>query len=80
MIKSRQVKKGGEKMARRPSHPYNNKRYLGNIDKKIVHDLENEDTDENACQIDEIKQEHIKMFDYHFEASNEGFEDCKYCF
>jgi len=61
-------------MARRPSHPYNNKRYLGNIDKKIVHDLE------NACQIDEIKQEHIKMFDYHFEASNEGFEDCKYCF
>lgn len=64
-------------MARRFKPPYNGKRYLGNTDKKIVHDLENENVN---CQIDEIKHEHIKMFDHHFKATNEGFKDCKYCF
>ena len=66
-------------MARRPDYPYNNKRYLGNTNENKFHDLDNEDTDENACQIDEIKHEHIKMFDYKFEAEQEGFESCKYC-
>lgn len=67
-------------MAKRFKPPYNGKRYLGNTDKMVVHDLDNEDTDENACQIDEIKHEHIKMFDYLFEAHKEKFRDCKYCF
>ena len=67
-------------MARRFRSPYNNKRYLGNTNEMKVHDLDNEDTDENACQIDEIKNEHIRMFDYHFEAKDDGFTDCTHCF
>ena len=66
-------------MARRFSSPYDNKRYLGNTNENKVHDLDKEDTAENGCQIDEIKHEHIKMFDYHFEATNAGFEDCVKC-
>lgn len=66
-------------MTRRFRSPYDNKRYLGNTNTNQVHDLDNEDTAENGCQIDEIKHEHIKMFDYHFEASNAGFEDCDKC-
>jgi hypothetical protein len=66
-------------MARRYGAPYYGKRYLGNTDKMIVHDLDNEDTDENACQIDEIKHDHIKMFDALYDAHKEEFEDCDYC-
>lgn len=66
-------------MATRPGSPYYGKRYLGNTDKMVVHDLENEDTDDNACQIDEIKHDHIKMFDYKFMAHKEDFKDCSYC-
>ncbi len=66
-------------MVRRFRSPYNNKRYLGNTNEMKVHDLDNEDTDENACQIDEIKDEHIKMFDSLWQAHQENFQDCKYC-
>ena len=66
-------------MARRSGYPYNGKRYLANTNTNQVHDLDKEDADENACQIDEIKIEHIKMYDYHFEATNAGFADCDYC-
>jgi hypothetical protein len=66
-------------MARRFRSPYNGKRYLVNTNTNQIHDLDKEDTDENACQIDEIKHEHIKMYDYHFEATKDGFVDCDYC-
>ena len=66
-------------MVRRFRSPYNNKRYLGNTNENKVHDLDKEDAAENGCQIDEIKHEHIRMFDYHFEASNAGFKDCDKC-
>lgn len=42
--------------------PFNGKRFIGNTDKNIVHDLDNEDTAENGWQIDEIKVDHIKNF------------------
>ncbi len=67
-------------MPTRPDPPYNGKRYLGNTDKMRVHDLVNEDEDNNACQIDEIKHEHIKMFDRIWQAERENFQKCKYCF
>ena len=66
-------------MARRFRSPYNNKKFLGNTNDMKVHNLDNEKTGESECQIDEIKHEHIKMFDYHFEAKKEGFEDCTHC-
>jgi hypothetical protein len=37
---------------RRPQFP--GKRYLGNSNKKEVHDLDQEDTSASGCQIDEI--------------------------
>ncbi|MCK4644953.1 MAG: hypothetical protein KAU46_01760 [Candidatus Aminicenantes bacterium] len=64
-------------MTIKPEYPYNGKRYLGNTNEMKVHDLENENVN---CQIDEIKYEHIKMYDYHFQAKDNGFVDCDYCF
>lgn len=66
-------------MARRFNSPYFGKRYLANTNTNQVHDLDKEDTSENGCQINEIKKEHIKMYDYHFEATKDGFEDCDKC-
>lgn len=51
---------GGENVARRPFSPYNGKQYLLNINSYELHDLDNE---KNGCQINEIKREHIEMYD-----------------
>ena len=65
-------------MSRRPQHPYNNKRFLGNNNTTEVHDLDNEKT---TCQIDEIKFEHIVTFlpDNLDQAHSEGYDNCAYC-
>lgn len=41
-------------MARRKTGKMNGEQFLGNTSKKEVHDLDNEDTAGNGCQIDEI--------------------------
>ena len=41
-------------MARRSDPPLHGSRFCGNSNKYEVHDLDNEDTRSNACQIDEI--------------------------
>jgi len=66
---------------RRPEPPFNGKRFIGNTDKNKVHDLDNENLAEYACQIDEIKPEHVKTFepDTLEQAHKEGFENCDYC-
>ena len=51
---------------RRDVQPYVGKQYLRNDDKKEVHDLDNEKTGANQCQIDEIKN--FTMFDGKDEA------------
>lgn len=68
-------------MVRRPYYPFNGKRFIGNTDEYKVHDLDNEDTAENGCQIDEINDEHIKTFipDKLEQAHKEGFKDCQKC-
>ena len=68
-------------MARRYRSPFNGKRFIGNTNENKVHDLDNEDTDPNACQIDEIKDEHVKTFDPDTlkEAIGQGFTKCSYC-
>lgn len=40
-------------MPRRKRGNMNNEQYLGNMSNKEVHDLENEKTKENECQIEE---------------------------
>lgn len=65
-------------MARRYRPPFNGNRYIGNINTNEVHDLDNEKTN---CQIDEIKDSHIKTFspDTHSQAKREGFDNCAHC-
>ncbi len=41
-------------MARRFTGNMNGEKYLGNTNNKEVHDLDQEDTAANGCQIDEI--------------------------
>ena len=57
------------------------KRYLGNIESKKVHDLENEDREEGGCQIGEITIAHIKLFDSdtYDQAKSEGYKHCEKC-
>lgn len=52
---------------RRYNYPYNGKRYLLNTNTKEVHDLDNENS---LCQINEIRTEHILMFDFLDSALN----------
>lgn len=64
-------------MARRDSY-----RYLGNKNKMEVHDLDNEDTSANGCQIDEIiRAGHVVRFnpDTLEEAHRQGYDNCAKC-
>lgn len=57
-------------------------RYLGNTNSKEVHDLDNEQTGANQCQIDEIiAAVHAKTFipDTLEQAHNEGYDNCAHC-
>lgn len=68
------------KIDKRPT----DKRYLGNSDSSHmeVHDLNNEKTGANECQIDEIiKAGNAVVFtpDTLEQAKSEGYDNCKYC-
>jgi hypothetical protein len=55
----------------------NGERYLGNTNKKEVHDLDNENTN---CQIDEIiRAGNDKPFNSQAEARSSGYDNCHYC-
>jgi hypothetical protein len=58
------------------------KRYLGNRNKKEVHDLDQEDVSASGCQIDEfIRAEHAVTFypDTLGEAHMRGYDNCAKC-
>lgn len=58
------------------------KRYLGNSSHMEVHDLNNEDTTPNACQIDEIiRAGNAVVFspDTLDQAHYEEYDNCEYC-
>ncbi len=62
-------------MARRPQFP--GIRYLGNSNKKEVHDLNNEQTN---CQINEfIAAGHAVSFGSPAAAHNAGYDNCHWC-
>jgi len=66
---------------RRYTGNMNGERYLGNTESKEVHDLDNEDTADNGCQIDEIiVAEHDKPFSVLSSALDEGYDKCAKCF
>ena len=67
---------------RRDNAPLYNKRFVGNTEKKEVHDLDYEKTGKNECQIDEIiRAQHARTFDPDTldQATREGYDNCAYC-
>ena len=67
-------------MARRWSGNMKGERYLGNTSTTEVHDLDNEDTAGNGCQIDEIiAAGNDKPFDSLNDAHNAGYDNCAKC-
>jgi hypothetical protein len=67
-------------MARRYKGNMNGERYLGNTSKKEVHDLDNEKTGANQCQIDEIiRAGNDKPFTSLSSANSAGYDNCAYC-
>ncbi len=74
---------GGEtKMARRAGSPTYGRRYVGNKNKKEVHDLDNEKTGANQCQIDEIiRAGHAAIFnpDSLSQANSQSYDNCAHC-
>jgi len=69
-------------MARRPGSPTYGNRFVGNTNTKEVHDLDNEKTGPNECQIDEIiAARHVVIFspDTLHQAHISGYDNGKYC-
>jgi len=67
-------------MARRWTGNMRGEQYLGNTAKDEVHDLDNEKTAANQCQIDEIiRAGHDKPFTSLASAHGAGYKDCDYC-
>ncbi len=69
-------------MARRWKGNMKGERYLGNTSytKKEIHDLDNENTSANGCQIDEIiNAGHDKPFNSLSDAHSEVFDNCDKC-
>jgi hypothetical protein len=60
----------------------NGERYLANTSpsKKEVHDLDNEKTGGNQCQINDIiKAGHDKPYNSQAAANAAGYDNCAYC-
>ena len=69
-------------MSRRSGPPTFGRRYVGNTKKDVVHDLDNEMTGPNECQINGIIcNGHAVIFnpDTLSQAHNEGYDNCAYC-
>ena len=67
-------------MSRRHTGNMKGERYLGNTSSKEVHDLDNEDTAANGCQINEIiSAKHDTPFTSLASAHVNGYSDCDKC-
>lgn len=69
-------------MARRHGPPTFGKRYVGNTNTTEVHDLDNEKTAGNECQIDEIiAAGNVTTFlpDTLAQAHSERYDNCAHC-
>ena len=69
-------------MARRQGSPTYGNRCVGNTNNMEVHDLDNEKTGSNQCQIDEIiRAGHAVIFtpDNLSQAHSEDYDNCAYC-
>ena len=67
-------------MAKRHRGNMNGEQYCGNINTMEVHDLDNEDTTSNGCQIDEIiRAGHDRPFNSLQVAHTQGYDNCAKC-
>jgi hypothetical protein len=67
-------------MTRRYTGNMNGEQYLGNTNNMEVHDLDNEKTAPNQCQIDEIiRAGNDKPFTSLAAAHAAGHDNCAYC-
>ncbi len=67
-------------MARRNSGKMDGERFLGNTNTNQVHDLDNEQTGSNECQINEIiAAGHDVPYKTLAAAHGAGFENCDFC-
>ncbi len=69
-------------MARRFRGHMNGQRYLANANpaKREVHDLDNEKTGPNQCQIDEIiRAGHDRPYTTLEAAKRDGYDNCRWC-
>jgi hypothetical protein len=69
-------------MARRHTGNMRGERYLANTSpsKREVHDLDNEKTGRNECQIDEIiRAGNDKPYNSLEAAKRDGYDSCAYC-
>ncbi|MHB8567410.1 MAG: hypothetical protein ACYC7D_01420 [Nitrososphaerales archaeon] len=63
-------------MTRRLYAPYFAKRYIGDSDTKILHDL---DVEKRECLIDIIPKSRIQMFEWLSIPTDLGYGGCKHC-
>ncbi len=65
------------KLARRLYAPFFAKRYAGNSETKVLHDLDNE---KRECEIDRIdSRKNVSMFEWLNTALEMGYRRCSYC-
>jgi len=64
------------KMTRRLYAPYFAKRYIGDSETKILHDL---DLEKNECLIDTIPKKRIQMFEWLSIPTEMGYNGCNFC-
>ena len=67
-------------MARRYNDHMLGEQFLGNVNNMEVHDLDNEDTAANGCQIDEITAAgRDRPFNSLLAANYNGYDNCAKC-
>ncbi|HXQ91843.1 MAG TPA: hypothetical protein VN739_02475 [Nitrososphaerales archaeon] len=63
-------------MARRLNAPYFGKRYVGDSDTKILHDLDKETP---SCKVDSIPRSRIQMFEWLNIPTELLYSGCQFC-
>ena len=63
-------------MARRLNAPYFGKRYIGDSETKILHDVDKETP---SCKLDSIPRTRIQMFEWLSIPSDMSYNGCSYC-
>ena len=64
------------RLTRRLNAPYFAKRYVGDSETKILHDL---DKEKKECLVDDIPRNRIQMFEWLSIPSDMGYAGCKNC-